>query len=188
MSDASRRREYDDLLTTRSSSGGFSDGGGRAPPAGGRGYDDFGDAEFEFDPADQEKASGNFFESFSGFFKGATGAGTGAGAGAGMGQRPDANDVFGDVFEEMWVLFGCAVRESALTLLVHLSAALLLPCLPLGAVPFTPRSTTLSAGIRLAPEVANRRPFWSYTAGAAGAVLGYVVANVPGALAGGVHW
>lgn len=45
--------------------------------------------------------------------------------------------------------------------------------------------TDEAATHRLAPEVANRRPFWSYTAGAAGAVLGYVVANVPGALAGG---
>jgi hypothetical protein len=38
---------------------------------------------------------------------------------------------------------------------------------------------------RLAPEVAHYRPFWSYAAGAAGGVIGYVVGNVPGMLAGG---
>jgi hypothetical protein len=44
-------------------------------------------------------------------------------------------------------------------------------------VPFSP--------FRLAPEVAHVRPWWSYLGGGAGAVLGYVVANVPGAVAGG---
>lgn len=39
---------------------------------------------------------------------------------------------------------------------------------------------------RLAPEVAHVRPFWSYLGGAAGATMGYIVANIPGALAGAV--
>ncbi|ORX37350.1 DnaJ domain-containing protein [Kockovaella imperatae] len=37
----------------------------------------------------------------------------------------------------------------------------------------------------LAPEVANVRPWWGYLGGASGAVMGYIVANVPGAIAGG---
>lgn len=39
--------------------------------------------------------------------------------------------------------------------------------------------------IRLAPEVAHVRPWWSYLGGASGATLGYIVANIPGAVAGG---
>jgi uncharacterized membrane protein YdcZ (DUF606 family) len=39
--------------------------------------------------------------------------------------------------------------------------------------------------IRLAPEVAHVRPWWSWMGGASGAALGYIVANVPGAVAGG---
>lgn len=38
---------------------------------------------------------------------------------------------------------------------------------------------------RLAPEVAHVRPWWSWAGGAAGATIGYIVANVPGAVAGG---
>lgn len=38
---------------------------------------------------------------------------------------------------------------------------------------------------RLAPEVANVRPFWSYVGGAAGGAIGYIVGNIPGAAAGG---
>ncbi|WVW82562.1 hypothetical protein I302_104573 [Kwoniella bestiolae CBS 10118] len=37
----------------------------------------------------------------------------------------------------------------------------------------------------LAPEVAHVRPWWSWVGGASGAALGYIVANVPGAVAGG---
>ena len=38
---------------------------------------------------------------------------------------------------------------------------------------------------RLAPEVNNVWPFWSYVGGAAGGALGYIVGNIPGAAAGG---
>ncbi|WRT64381.1 uncharacterized protein IL334_001313 [Kwoniella shivajii] len=37
----------------------------------------------------------------------------------------------------------------------------------------------------LAPEVAHVRPWWSWVGGASGAAIGYIVANVPGAVAGG---
>ena len=33
--------------------------------------------------------------------------------------------------------------------------------------------------------MAHVRPWWSWTGGAAGATIGYIVANVPGAVAGG---
>ena len=45
-------------------------------------------------------------------------------------------------------------------------------------------SFMLTSG-RLAPEVAHVRPWWSWVGGASGAALGYIVANVPGAIAGG---
>jgi hypothetical protein len=92
--------------------------GGRSTAAGaGGGYGDsnstdgsggfpggFGDDFEEFDSASQEQASGNFFKNFGDFFKNASaGGGTSAppSEDAGMGQRPDPNNVFGDVFEEM---------------------------------------------------------------------------------------
>lgn len=81
LSDATRRREYDSLRSTR-------------------GFD-----ERSTDP----NASANFFANFANMFTGAAGAGAasgsgrGAGAGAGFadGQRPDAEGVFGDVFEDV---------------------------------------------------------------------------------------
>ena len=132
MSDPARRAEYDSLFRSRPSSA-FTDE--------------------KATEEEQDQASGSFFENFAQYFKsaagGAAGAGsstgtTGAGAGssgmgAGAGLRPDADGVFGDVFEEM-----------------------------------------------LAPEVQRVRPWWSWIGGASGAAIGYIVANVPGAVAGGV--
>ena len=49
---------------------------------------------------------------------------------------------------------------------------------------FAPQARIL-ADFRLAPEVAHVRPWYSWLGGAGGAALGYIVANVPGAVAGG---
>ncbi len=40
--------------------------------------------------------------------------------------------------------------------------------------------------VRLAPEVAHVRPWWSWVGGGAGMTIGYIVANIPGAVAGGM--
>ncbi|WVQ77116.1 hypothetical protein IAR50_006799 [Cryptococcus sp. DSM 104548] len=120
LSDPGRRAEYDSLFRSRPQ----------------HAFTEEDATDFE-----QEQASGNFFQNFSSFFQNATGAAGGsssAGEKAGAGTRPDANNVFGDVFEEM-----------------------------------------------LAPEVSHVRPWWSWVGGASGAGLGYIVANVPGAVAGG---
>ncbi|ODN77842.1 hypothetical protein L202_04958 [Cryptococcus amylolentus CBS 6039] len=120
LSDPGRRAEYDALFRSRPQNA----------------FTEEDATDFE-----QEQASGNFFQNFSSFFQdatGSTGGSSSAGEKAGAGARPDANNVFGDVFEEM-----------------------------------------------LAPEVAHVRPWWSWVGGVSGASLGYIVANVPGAVAGG---
>lgn len=124
LSDPGRRAEYDSLFRSRPSSAFTEDNA----------------SEYE-----QAQASGNFFQNFAQFFQNAsTSSAAGednkerAETGAGTGRRPNADNVFGDVFEEM-----------------------------------------------LAPEVSHVRPWWSWVGGTSGAALGYIVANVPGAVAGG---
>ncbi|ORY23349.1 DnaJ domain-containing protein [Naematelia encephala] len=116
LSDPARRAEYDALFRSRPSSA----------------FTDDNASEFE-----QDQASSSFFSNFSNFFQNATGT-AGAEGTEGTQARPDANNVFGDVFEEM-----------------------------------------------LAPEVQHVRPFWAWVGGGAGGALGYIVANIPGAVAGG---
>lgn len=79
LSDPARRAEYDTLFRSKPSSA----------------FTDEHASEFE-----QEQASGSFFENFSTFFQNATGA-AGASSEPKAHPRPDANGVFGDVFEEM---------------------------------------------------------------------------------------
>ncbi|WOO76706.1 putative J domain-containing protein3 [Vanrija pseudolonga] len=147
LSDPHRRAEYDRLFRSRPASAFTS------PTA---------------DEDEQDQASSNFFAEFARFFTEATnasasgsgapdsgvdsGASTPAGGekptpasdgpqapgASGRTRRPDANRVFGDVFEEL-----------------------------------------------LEPEVAHVHKTWSWVGGAAGAALGYIVANIPGAVAGG---
>lgn len=107
LSDPKRRAEYDALLRSRPS-----------------------EFTTSSDPFEQDKASGNFFEEFSRFFQeagagfagaGASSAGAAGSSGAppagfesdsdseeekakrkdGKPGRPDANGIFGDVFEEL---------------------------------------------------------------------------------------
>jgi len=80
LSDPGRRAEYDSLFRSRPASE----------------FTDEKASEYE-----QEQASGSFFQNFSSFFQNATGAGTAAGGAGTAHPRPDANGVFGDVFEEM---------------------------------------------------------------------------------------
>ncbi|OWT35990.1 hypothetical protein J008_06329 [Cryptococcus neoformans] len=124
LSDPGRRAEYDSLFRSRPSSAFTEDNA----------------SEYE-----QAQASGNFFQNFAQFFQNASTSSAAGGdnkeraeTGAGTGRRPNADNIFGDVFEEM-----------------------------------------------LAPEVSHVRPWWSWVGGTSGAALGYIVANVPGAVAGG---
>jgi DnaJ-class molecular chaperone len=80
LSDPARRAEYDALFRSRPSSA----------------FTDDNASEYE-----QEQASSSFFENFSSFFQNATGAAAPGAAAGGAHPRPDANGVFGDVFEEM---------------------------------------------------------------------------------------
>lgn len=80
LRDPTRRKEYDGLRGTRSRS------------------------ERSTDPT----SSANFFANFADFFSGASAASGSGGAGTdarGRAQRPDAEGVFGDVFEEVSRLF-----------------------------------------------------------------------------------
>ena len=78
LSDPTRRREYDSLYSTRRPQ----------------------------ERTAQPDSSANFFSTFANMFAKAGGPGTGAGAtGAAPGDRPDADYVFADVFED--VRFPC---------------------------------------------------------------------------------
>jgi len=122
LSDPARRREYDILLQSRPTSSQSSD----------------------------PSASNNFFAEFAKYFSGGTGTGTtyaedeepkaGTGAyGPGVApERPNADGVFTDVFEEL-----------------------------------------------LRPEVESKIPLWSWLGTASGAGIGFIMANIPGALVGG---
>ncbi|KLO20566.1 DnaJ-domain-containing protein, partial [Schizopora paradoxa] len=111
LRDPTRRKEYDSLRGTRPRS------------------------ERTADPT----SSANFFANFAQFFSGANAPAGGAGADAGgRPQRPDAEGVFGDVFEEL-----------------------------------------------LRPEVERHYPFWAWLGAFFGAGLGFIIANIPGLLAGG---
>jgi len=121
LGDPARRREYDILLQSRPSSSQSAD------------------------PA----ASSNFFEQFAKYFTGG-GASTSTGqdkpspsgkadwSRSGAPERPDADGVFTDVFEEL-----------------------------------------------LRPEVESRVPLWAWVGTASGAGIGFIMANIPGALIGG---
>jgi curved DNA-binding protein CbpA len=115
LSDPKRRKEYDDLYGSRSQrpSGGFSRSGpsagassgfpGGAFPGGfasGAAADDE-----EYDESSQHEASGNFFRTFASMFGGGGKTSEKAEEEDPLhGGRPDANGVFGDVFEDMYVL------------------------------------------------------------------------------------
>ncbi len=77
LSDPQRRSDYDKLSSSKSSS------------------------ERTSDP----NASGNFFRMFSGMFTNSAGNGPSGGVPGQPGQRPNADQVFGDAFEEVCHLF-----------------------------------------------------------------------------------
>ncbi|KZT30377.1 DnaJ-domain-containing protein [Neolentinus lepideus HHB14362 ss-1] len=109
LSDPTRRREYDSLYVSQS--------------------------RRSQDP----NASSNFFSQFANMFASAAGAGAGEAGTPPPGQRPDAEGVFTDVFEEL-----------------------------------------------LRPEVERRVPWWTYLGAVSGAGIGFIIANIPGLLLGGV--
>lgn len=76
MSDPVRRREYDQLRSSRN----------------------------QYERTDDPNASADFFATFASMFSGTSSTTGGTGAGDGTGQRPDAQGVFGDVFEEVSLL------------------------------------------------------------------------------------
>lgn len=123
LSDKKRRKEYDDLYGSRSSQrsygfgnagttnngfpGGFSSNTRQEQQSGTRGAAQDEEEEDEYDESSQHEASGNFFKTFASMFGGGGGAAQNEKADDAQdplhGGRPDANGVFGDVFEDMWV-------------------------------------------------------------------------------------
>ncbi|KAK6905951.1 hypothetical protein I203_106786 [Kwoniella mangroviensis CBS 8507] len=105
---------------------------------------------------EQEQASGNFFENFAQFFQNATGSASAPGPGTS--EKADAGP-------------GAAPRRGGG-----------------GGMGGRPDAHGVFGDVfeeMLAPEVAHVRPWWSWVGGASGAAIGYIVANVPGAVAGG---
>lgn len=126
LSNPQRRREYDALIRTRSST-------------------TAGASSAAFSSTDPS-ASAAFFEQFDAYFarpapEAAAGREEAPAAGDQWedGERPNAQGVFGNVFEEL-----------------------------------------------LRPEVQRHVSWWSYIGALSGASLGYILANIPGALAGGL--
>jgi curved DNA-binding protein CbpA len=142
LSDPQRRSEYDRLSSSRSSS------------------------ETTSDP----NASSNFFRMFSGMFTSSAADGQSGSAQEQPGQRPDADHIFGDVFED--------VRRSPS------------PILPRTQEGHTRRPTRLSCSCLflslqlLRPEVERHLPLWAWLGSACGAGLGFITANVPGLVVG----
>lgn len=116
LSDGARRKEYDILYTTRGPS----------------------------ERTEQPNASANFFSTFANMF-GAGGAGAQTNAGPTPGDRPDAEHVFADVFEEV-----CSVHilQAECMILIHG-----------GNSYFAPRSTDISRGGR--GSVPSAEPAWA---------------------------
>ncbi|WVF70237.1 hypothetical protein IAT40_005026 [Kwoniella sp. CBS 6097] len=105
---------------------------------------------------EQEQASGNFFENFAQFFQNATGAGAGTSTGSAPGEKASAGPGAGSGAGA-----GMGARPDAHGVFGDVFEEM------------------------LTPEVARVRPWWSWVGGASGAALGYIVFNVPGAVAGG---
>ena len=140
LSDPQRRREYDRLSSSRPSS------------------------ERTSDP----NASGNFFRTFASMFS--SGAGNGqAGTGTEQpGQRPNADHVFGDVFEEVSITLSSPPPLSTLG----------------EDRSHTPSFFPFPHPQLLRPEVERHLPLWSWLGAACGAGLGFITANVPGLVVG----
>jgi len=152
LSNPQRRREYDVLLRSRGGAKtSFATGtGSTANPETSSGPS----FEFPFSSSDPS-ASSAFFEQFASFFNTAKGTNNASAAPPtpeeepelkqgpsdewNDGARPDADYVFGDVFEEL-----------------------------------------------MRPEVHKVVNWWTYIGSLSGASLGFILANVPGALAGGL--
>lgn len=98
-----------------------------------------------------------FFANFAQMFAGTASERTGRNAraeGFGEGQRPDAEGVFGDVFEEVNFFV-----PSAPFLFSHLYVRYLQ---------------------LLRPEIDRRVQWWTYVGTASGGALGYIIGNLPG--------
>lgn len=142
LSDSTRRAEYDGLRKAHGFGFGSSRTSARASASQSTGAPPGG---WEEDAEKEQESSFNFFKSFFNHAAGAPSGSTSAGESevpndhtTSAGQ-PQANYVFGDVFEEL-----------------------------------------------LRPEVHRVAPIWKWVGSASGAGLGFILANVPGAIGGAV--